>query len=73
MKNYPVLIREFHKYCQIFYNDKNGLYPIATKKYITQCVNQYLESKPLSQIYFDSFDREEVRTIIQPSYKMFLT
>lgn len=71
MRNYPQLIKEFEQYCQAFYNDKTGLYPIATKKYIKQCVAKYIESKPLSQIYFDSFDREEVRIIIQPNYKMF--
>lgn len=69
---YPELIADFCKYCNEFYNDEIGIYPIATEKRIVEAVNQYLESKPLSQIYFDSFDRECVRKIIQPDYEIFL-
>lgn len=70
--NYSKLISEFYTYCNEFYNDETGIYPIATEKRIVEAVNQYLESKPLSQIYFDSFDRECVRKIIQPDYEIFL-
>jgi hypothetical protein len=72
MKNYPKIITEFHQYVLSFYNSTDGVYPIATKKLIEESVNQYLESKPLSQIYFDSFDREEVRCIIEPSHSIFI-
>ena len=70
MRNYPELIAEFVVYVTLFYNDKDGIYHIATKKRIKEAVNIYIESKPLSQIYFDSFDREKVRAIIEPSYKI---
>lgn len=64
-KNYSKLINEFYEYVNEFYNFENGVYPIATTERIIEACNQYLESKPLSEIYFDSFDREQVRSIIQ--------
>ena len=70
MKNYAEKIEFFYEYVHEFYNDQNGIYPIATTKRIVQAVNEYLETKPLSQIMFDSYDRELVRQIIQPSYSM---
>jgi hypothetical protein len=73
MKNLSKLtkeIKQFNQLCYSFYNYSNGIYPIATKEVIEYAVMEYVKSKPLSQIYFDSFDREEVRTIIQPSYKI---
>lgn len=69
--NYANEIQKFYKYVYDFYNNVDGIYPIATKERILEAVNQYLESKPLSQIYFDSFDRESVRMIIEPNYTMF--
>ena len=70
MRNYAEEIKLFHEYVWLFYNLESGLYPIATDKRIQEAVNQYLESKPLSQIYFDSLDRESVRQIIQPEYQI---
>ena len=72
MKNYASEILEFYNYVIEFYNNENGIYPIATKDEIINAVNQYLESKPLSEIYFDSVDRESVRTILQPTYSFFI-
>lgn len=69
--NYANEIQKFYKYVSDFYNNVDGIYPIATKERILEAVNQYLESKPLSQIYFDSFDRESVRMIIEPDYTIF--
>jgi hypothetical protein len=69
MRNYAKRIEEFIFYVNSFYNEKDGIYPIATKERIAEAVNIYLESKPLGQIYFDSFDRESVRQIIQPEYQ----
>jgi hypothetical protein len=71
MKNYGNEIREFYEYVWSFYNLETGIYPIATDARIQEAVNQYLESKPLSQIHFDSIDRELVRQIIQPEYTLF--
>ena len=71
MRNYAEEIQKFYEYVWSFYNDESGIYPIATTKRIQQAVNEYLESKPLGEIYFDSFDRESVRMIIEPEYKMF--
>jgi hypothetical protein len=71
MRNYAEEIKLFYEYVWLFYNLESGLYPIATDKRIQEAVNQYLESKPLGQIYFDSLDRESVRQIIQPEYQIF--
>lgn len=70
--NYVNEIQKFYKYVSDFYNNVDGIYPIATKERILEAVNEYLTSKPLGEIYFDSFDRESVRKIIQPEYQIFL-
>lgn len=72
MRNYSKEIEDFYEYVWEFYNIKSGIYPIATDEMIQQSVNQYLESKPLSEIEFDSFDRESVRCIIEPSHSIFM-
>lgn len=70
MRDYGKLIKEFYNYVWQFYNKQSGVYPIASNERIWEACNQYLESKPLSEIYFDSFDRECVRQIIEPNYSM---
>jgi len=70
MRNYGKEIQEFYNYVLGFYNNINGVYPIATSERIVEAVNEYLESKPLGEIYFDSFDRESVRQIIEPEYQI---
>jgi len=70
MRNYPRLISEFYEVVLSFYNNHDGLYPIASPERLIQATNEYLESKPLSQMYFDSLDREEVRKIIEPEYQI---
>lgn len=70
MRDYSKEISDFQQYVYDFYNNRNGVYPIATADKIYQCVNQYIESKPLSELYFDSFDREQVRTILEPNYSI---
>jgi hypothetical protein len=72
MRNYGEQIKEFYEYVWTFYNSESGIYPIASDDVIQRSVNQYLESKLLSEIYFDSHDREMVREIIQPSFQIFL-
>ena len=58
-------IKNFYEYCNDFYNIKNGLYPIATKKEIIKAVDTYITraNKPWN-LEFDSMDREQVRVII---------
>ena len=63
-------IKEFQDYCVAMYNDQNGIYKIATAEQIVQAVDVYLRKTPLSEVYFDSVDRERVRQIIQPSYQL---
>ncbi len=71
MKNYAEKIQSFYEYVYKFYNHEDGLYPLTDMDTIVKACNQYLESKPLSEFYFDSFDREEVRMIIDPNYSIF--
>ena len=72
MKDYANEIQTFYKYLTDFYSKDGGIYPIATNERILEAMNEYLESKPLGQIYFDSLDRESVRKIIEPEYSIFL-
>ena len=72
MKNYPTLINEFTDYVISFYNNKNGIYPIASIDKIKGAVNKFLESKPLSKFHFDSLDRETVRCILEPSHSIYI-
>jgi len=72
MKNYPTLINEFTDYVISFYNNKNGIYPIASINQIKSAVNKFIETKPLSEFHFDSFDRETVRCILQPSHSIYI-
>ena len=72
MKNYSIEIQKFYNYLLDFYHIEDGIYPIASTQRIVEAANEYLESKPLSQIYFDSLDRESVRKIIEPSYSIFI-
>ena len=64
MRDYGKEIKKFYNYVWKFYNKDSGIYPIATTERIWEATNEYLESKPLGAIYFDSFDRESVRQII---------
>ena len=71
MRNYVKEIKDLQIYVREFYNNTNGIYPIANSIQIQDAVMKYLESKPLTEIEFDSLDRENVRAILQPTYKMF--
>ena len=73
MKN-SKLIKEFIGYVTDFYNDKNGIYPIATKSEIKSACYKFVDKRMALQkpLYFDSLDREEVRCILEPSYSIFI-
>jgi hypothetical protein len=60
-------VLEFVNYCNEFYNESDGIYPIASKKEITDAVVEYLFQLE-SECQFDSIDREGVRGVIQPGY-----
>ena len=70
MRNYLKEIKDFQIYVWEFYNNKNGIYPIANNFEIQDAVMKYIEKKPLTEIEFDSYDREKVREILQPTYKI---
>tara|TARA_R110000772_G_scaffold62600_2_gene140682 strand:- start:2199 stop:2429 length:231 start_codon:yes stop_codon:yes gene_type:complete len=61
MNKYAIKINEFQEYVLSFYNNVDGIYPIATKEFIIQHINFYLETLPLGHIHFDSLDRERIR------------
>ena len=64
-------VLEFVSYCNNFYNEQDGIYPIASREEITDAVVEYLYECP-SECQFDSIDREGVRAILQPEYSPFL-
>jgi len=61
MNKYAIKINEFQEYVLSFYNNVDGIYPIATKEFIIQHINFYLETLPLGHVCFDSVDRERIR------------
>ena len=58
-------INEFTNYCVDFYNNKTGVYKIATKKEIEIAVDSYLYKRwnkgKFHKVLFDSVDRERIR------------
>jgi len=63
-------VLEFVNYCNAFYNESDGIYPIASKEEITDAVVEYLYELE-SECQFDSIDREGVRCYLQPEYSPF--
>ena len=65
-------VDRFVSYCNDFYNINTGIYPIATFEQIQDAVRYYLTQPNEVEVCFDSMDRERVRMILEPDYKMFL-
>lgn len=63
-------VQEFIDYCNQFYNLEDGIYPIASTAEISRAVREYLEGLPEGEFCGDSLDRERVRCILQPEYRM---
>ena len=63
-------IHEFTQYCNEFYNIETGIYPVATKKEIIKAVAQHISRTNGKDLHLDSFDREKVREILEPNYKI---
>ena len=61
-------LEEFNQYCNDFYNQYYGLYPIASSEQIEDAIGEYLTEPHPYDIQFDSIDREKVREILQPGY-----
>jgi hypothetical protein len=61
-------LEEFNQYCNDFYNQYYGLYPIASSEQIEAAIGEYLTEPHPYDIQFDSIDREKVREILQPGY-----
>lgn len=73
MKDYSKLIKEFYEDVISYYSLDNGTIPIATNERIIKVCNEYLESKPLSEIWFDSMDRIFVRRRLDKGYSSSVT
>jgi len=71
-QNLSINIQRFYSYCNEFYNDRFGIYPIATEIEIIRAVDKYIYSHNLRDIEFDSIDRERVRKILQPNHDFFI-
>lgn len=61
-------LEEFNQYCNDFYNQYYGLYPIASSEQIEEAIGEYLTQPHPYDIQFDSIDREKVREILEPNY-----
>jgi hypothetical protein len=61
-------LEEFNQYCNDFYNQYYGLYPIASSEQIEAAIGEYLTEPHPYDIQFDSIDREKVREILEPGY-----
>ena len=61
-------LNEFVQYCNDFYNEYYGEYRIASSEQIEAAIGEYLTEPHEHEIHFDSFDREKVREILEPSY-----
>jgi hypothetical protein len=55
----------FYEYCSAFYNNEDGVYPLASVKEIGDAIDEYLSDKKLGDIAFDSHDRWYVREILE--------
>jgi len=66
------LINDFIKYVDKFYNEDNGIYPIANSETIKKYCYEFIYDSITNQkpLYFDSIDRENVRCLIDPTHKI---
>ena len=65
--NIPIfiqLLQQFKNYCYEFYNNETGIYPIATKEEIDSAIFKYITRERVTELQFDSIDREGVRLIL---------
>jgi hypothetical protein len=61
-------LADFNQYCNDFYNEHYGVYPIASSEQIEDAIGEYLTEPHTTDIQFDSIDREKVRELLQPGY-----
>lgn len=68
MKNLSEQINDFYQYVDSFYNINYGVYRLTNKKTIIAACDDYLFTMDLSEVAFDSIDRERVRDILEIKY-----
>ncbi len=57
-------IKRFYQYCNDFYNEEYGIYPIASERDIYFAIDTYIKSVRDLPLDFDTIDRERVRLLI---------
>ena len=57
-------LKAFTEYCNEFYNENTGIYPIATRDEIEEAIFEYVTKPKTLSLDFDTIDRENVREII---------
>ena len=68
MKNLSEQIKDFYKYVDSFYNKWYGVYRLTEKETIIAACDDYLFSMDLTEVAFDSIDRERVREVLEKKY-----
>ena len=68
MKNLSEQINDFYQYVDSFYNINYGVYRLTNTKTIIAACDDYLFTMDLSEVEFDSIDRERVRDILEIRY-----
>ena len=63
-----IKLLEFYEYVCLFYSLEYGIYKIASCQEIIKAIDKYCSEKKLSELYFDSVDREIIRCIIDKNY-----
>jgi hypothetical protein len=61
-------LKHFNEYCNDFYNEEYGIYPISSSEAIEAAIGEYLTQPHEYEIQFDPIDREKVREILEPGY-----
>lgn len=63
-----IKLLEFYEYVCLFYSLEYGIYKIASCQEIIKAIDKYCSEKKLSELCFDSVDRENIRCLIDKNY-----
>ena len=63
-----IKLLEFYEYVCSFYSIEFGIYKIASCQEVIKAIDKYCSEKKLSELYFDSVDRENIRFLIDKNY-----
>jgi hypothetical protein len=63
-------LKEFVEDVHEMYDEENGIHPLASSDEIDDAICMLIVDKR-GILHYDAFDRERVRKILQPEYKLF--